>query len=117
MLRGCESVRWQGDNDPLACDLSAHSTGIGPAPLAISPPASHFFPHAGTQHVHCIGENHHVIELWPGGDPHHEDLTVASGDTSLPNEYHRPTSHVLADTQHVFHASNDAEMIELWWQA
>ena len=45
------------------------------------------------------------------------DLTVASGDTSLPNEYHRPTSHVLADTQHVFHASNDAEMIELWWQA
>jgi hypothetical protein len=114
-------LTWQGDHTtPVARDLTAHSTGIGPAPLAITPPASHRFPQEGTQHVYYIGENHHVTELWwwPGGDPHHEDLTVASGDTSLPSEYWRPTSHVFVEegTQHVFYTSSDAEMIELWWQ-
>jgi hypothetical protein len=55
-------------------------------------------------------------QLRPQQPGRHEDLTVASGDISLPGDY-RPTSHVLADTQHVFYTSNAAEMIELWWQA
>ena len=45
-------LTWQGDHTtPVARDLTAHSTGIGPAPLAITPPTSHLFPHEGTQHV------------------------------------------------------------------
>jgi hypothetical protein len=112
-----EYARSHGHTAPVVHG-AAHSTGIGPAPLAITAPASHLFPHEGTQHVYYIGADHHVTELWwwPGGDPHHEDLTVNSGDTSLPSEYWRPTSHVLGDTQHVFYTSSDAEMIELWWQ-
>lgn len=113
-------LTWQGHNVPVARDLNAHSTGIGPAPLAISAAASHLFLHEGTHHVYYVGEGNHVIELWwyPGDDPHHEDLTVQSGDTSLAQAA-TPASHVFAaeSTQHVFYSSTAGEIIELWWRS
>ena len=36
-------LTWQGDQDPVGRELTAHSTGIGPAPDAITGPASHLF--------------------------------------------------------------------------
>ena len=113
-------LTWQGQNNPVARDLTAHSTGIGPAPIAISAPTSHLFRREGTHHVYYVSQGNHLIELWwlPGDDPHHEDLTAQSGDTSLARADTTPASHVFdhEGTQHVFYTSTTGEIIELWWQ-
>lgn len=113
-------LTWQGQDEPVARDLTAHGTSIGPAPVAISAPTSHLFRREGTHHVYYVGEGNHLIELWwwPGGEPHHEDLTAQSGDTSLAQAA-TPASHVFdhEGTQHVFYTSTAGEIVELWWQA
>jgi hypothetical protein len=40
-----------------------HSTGIGPGPMAISAPTSHFFVREGTHHVHDVGQSNYMIDL------------------------------------------------------
>jgi len=64
-------LTWQGENNPVARDLTAHSTGICPAPIAISAPTSHLFRREGTHHVYYVSQGNHLIELWwlPGDDP------------------------------------------------
>lgn len=55
---------------------------------------------------------------YPGGQPHHEDLTAQSGDTSLASSF-KPASHVFdaEGTQHVFYTSTSDEIVELWWRS
>jgi hypothetical protein len=116
-------LTWQGDQDPVGRELTAHSTGIGPVPNALTGPASHLFPAEGTHHIYYVSNEQHIIEMWwyPGQDPHHEDLTAQTG--APPAFSHRPASHVFVDvtnqqaTQHVFYTSTTAYLIELWWQA
>jgi hypothetical protein len=116
-------LTWKGDQDPVGRELTAHSTGVGPAPNALTGPASHLFLAEGTHHIYYVSNEQHIIEMWwyPGEDPHHEDLTVQTGaPLAFPD---RPVSHVFVDianqqsTQHVFYTSIYALIIELWWQA
>ena len=112
-------LSWRSGQDPVARDLSAHSHGAGPVPLAVSAPTSHVLDAEGTQHVYYISDAGHVIELWwpVGGDPQHEDLSDQIGGVPLATGL--PASHVFRaeGTQHVFFASTAREIIELWWRA
>ena len=79
--------------------------------------ASHVFAAEGTQHVFYRATDGHIIELWWRSDAAiPEDLTERSGEAPLAAG--DPVSHVLdADgSQHVFYASVDNQVIELWWR-
>jgi hypothetical protein len=77
-------------------------------------PIGYVFDADGTQHVHYVGDDKHIDELWWDGNWHHNDLTAASGG---PSAYGHLTGYVFAaqSTRHVVYQSTDGPIQELWW--
>jgi hypothetical protein len=109
---------WRSGETPHPEDLTDRSGG---APLPFLGLTSHVFDAEGTQHVFYRADNGHIIEIWWGpGETHQEDLTdrspgaplaVLGGGDAI--------SHVFKaeGTQHVFYASTDNLITELWSEA
>ncbi len=78
---------------------------------------SHVFAARGTQQVFYTNQELHIRRLGLRGNepPASEDLMVASGGS--PRAIGGPTSHVISEgetTQHVFYATGEGHIIELW---
>jgi hypothetical protein len=89
--------------------------------LVGSPAASGgFAPEAegGAQQVFYTGTDLDIRRLGLTGDetPHPQDLMIASG--GAPRAVGDPISHVFTaeGTQHLFYATGERHIIELWWQ-
>lgn len=91
------------------------------APLAvIETPCAYPFDLQNTQHVHYVGSDGHVHELWWDGDGwHHQDLTLAANaPADAEPAVSSPTGYVFAaeQTQHVAYLGLDRCIHELAWK-
>ncbi len=82
--RACHRAAWQGQDEPVARDLTAHGTGIGPAPVAIS---------ASTRHLFRRGHAPRLLRR--GGQSSNRAVVVARWRTA-PRRPHRTERRYLA---------------------
>jgi hypothetical protein len=113
---------WQGSGPPHLEDLTDRSGG----PLAFTGggPVSHVFAgdgarRVGTQHVFYRTDDGAIFELWwEGAGPVTPENLLKRSDGAPPAVLGAgdPVSHVVAAerTQHVFYASTDGAITELW---
>jgi hypothetical protein len=100
---------WHGNN-------LSRTTGA-PSPSRASPIA-YVAEFEQTQHVHYIGRDGHLHELWNSGGWHWHDLTVASG-APLALSGTSPAGFVseVARTQHVYFVGQDGQVHGIRWKA
>jgi hypothetical protein len=107
---------WSDQNGWHANNLS-RATGA-PSPARASPIA-YAAEFEQTQHVHYVGGDGHVYELWWNADGWHcHDLTVASG-APLALQGPSPAGFVseAAQTQHLYFVGQDSQLHGIRWEA
>jgi hypothetical protein len=108
---------WHDQNGWHANNLTS-AAGGAPSPARASPIA-YAAEFQQTQHVHYVGGDGHLHELWWDTDGwHHNDLTVASG-APLAQLGTSPAGFVseAAQTQHVYFIGQDSQLHGIRWKA
>ena len=108
---------WHDQNGWHANNLTS-AAGGAPSPARASPIA-YAAEFQQTQHVHYVGGDGHLHELWWDTDGwHHNDLTVASG-APLAQPGTSPAGFVsqAAQTQHVYFIGQDSQLHGIRWKA
>jgi hypothetical protein len=109
---------WHDQNGWHANNLTG-AAGGAPSPASASSPIAYAAEFQQTQHVHYVGVDEHLHELWSDTDGwHHHDLTLASG-APLAQRGTSPAGFVseVAQTQHVYFVGKDSQLHGIRWKA